>query len=174
MYSISHLPRPPSKAQTSTKKHPPNQQSGFSMIEILLVVAIVGIIASIGFVQGRRLLSKQTESSTISAITQTLARGSSAASARGEEVILRKSGNKLFLVRGTDSFGFVDIPPSVTLKTKTGVALPADIDLLSYSPKGLIDATDIANNFSPLQLITADKSYNLSASIIGDMKVETQ
>lgn len=174
MYSTPHLRRPQNKAQAATKKHPPNQQSGFSMIEIMLVVAIVGIIASIGFVQGRRLLNKQTESSTITAITQTLARGSSAASARGEEVILRKSGNQLFLVRGTDSFGFVDIPASATLKTKAGVALAANIDLLSYSPKGLIDATDIANNFSPLQLITADKSYKLTASIIGDMKVETQ
>ena len=134
------------------------------MLELLIVIALVAILASIGLVSGRRIMLRQEGNSTIGQLRQILSRGGSVASARGLEVRLSYQGKKFTLFEKTSEkvIQAFDVPTSVSINLTEGA-------VLDFAPSGLIKS--LASIPSPIILSGNGKTYQLQLSIIGQMKV---
>ncbi|MBW7929664.1 MAG: prepilin-type N-terminal cleavage/methylation domain-containing protein, partial [Fimbriimonadaceae bacterium] len=68
---------------------------GFSLSEILIVLAIVGTLAGVGFVFGRQILQGQQNRSAINTVQQSVWQGATAAASRGITAELFRNGRVL-------------------------------------------------------------------------------
>jgi prepilin-type N-terminal cleavage/methylation domain-containing protein len=144
-----------------TKK---NKTRGFTMLELLIAVAIIGVLASIVFVSGRQIVLRQEGPDTISQFKQIVSRGGSVAAARGKDVQL-KYQNREFILREKVSEKYIhsfEIPASVSINLSEGATL-------EFAPSGLIKSLAAVPN--PVIVNSKDKTYQLRLSIIGQMKV---
>jgi prepilin-type N-terminal cleavage/methylation domain-containing protein len=145
-------------------RYRPTRAHGFTMLELLIVMAIVGVLASIAFVSGRQIMQKQEASSTISQLRQILSRGGSVASARGKEIQLKYTNHEFILSEK------VSAKVVQSFKVPSGVSLSiADNSVIEFAPSGLIKS--LASVPNPVYVSAHGKNYQLRLSIIGEMKV---
>lgn len=76
-------------------------QAGFSMIELLIVLGILGVVLGIGIFNGRQALDSQQERAAFNTLRQSAWQGATAAASRGERVYLQLSGRELSLRLGS-------------------------------------------------------------------------
>ena len=146
------------------------KNQAFSIVEILIVLAIISIVAGISFVSGRRQLTKQEENATVASFSQSVLQGATASASRGVEVVLIRTGNNFSLRRADnnqelDSF---DMPGSVATN------LASNGEILRFAPQGWVDVNSLAALPSPVEFITSDNTYKLTVSLIGEVKTEVQ
>ena len=157
------------KKQIKDVKNKKRKQA-FSLVEILIVLGIISIVAGFSFVSGRKQLSKQEENATVASFTQLVLQGATAASSRGVEVIIDRTGNHFSLLRvdnnqELDSF---DMPFSVASN------LAPNGEILRFAPQGWVDVGSLAALPSPVEFTTSDKTYELTVSLIGEVRTEVQ
>jgi prepilin-type N-terminal cleavage/methylation domain-containing protein len=140
-------------------------KQGFTMLELLLVIAIVGVLASIAFVSGRQIMRGQEQTAVISQLKQTISRGASSAAARGSVVKLTRSNSNFILKQGTKELQRFSLPNGATLNIPNG-------DVLEFQSSGLI--SNLAGLPNPLTLTTSSKTYIITISLIGEMKAQVQ
>src|SRR5690625_2173040 len=75
----------------------PSRIQGLTLIEVLIVLAIIGIILGLGVFNGRQALTGQQEQAAVNSIRQSAWQGATAAAARGARVFLRVEDNELLL-----------------------------------------------------------------------------
>jgi prepilin-type N-terminal cleavage/methylation domain-containing protein len=143
------------------------KQQGFSLIEILIVIAIIGILAGIAFVSGRQILRGQQEIAAPSVVQQSVWQGATGAASRGISIKLMKAGSVLKLVNAADDkeirrFEFSD---EVTTNIPEG-------QVLLFLPTGKVDTASLAALPQPLTITTSNNTYKLTVSLIGEVKVE--
>lgn len=146
------------------------KKQAFSLAEILIVLAIISIIAGLSFVSGRRQLTKQEENATVSSFAQIVLQGATAAASRGVEVVLLRSGNEIILVRSDNNNVLESFDIPVTVATN----LVANGEILRFAPQGWVDVNSLAALPSPVEFTTSDKTYELTVSLIGEVKTEVQ
>lgn len=140
---------------------------GFSTIELLIVIAIIGILAGIALLNGRQIINKQNEVASIQQFKQLLARASTAANAQGKVGTLKRSGPVLEVLDG-DGKVIVDM----TLDKKVVTNLPEGNSLV-FLTTGRISTTSLAA-LNDLEMQAAGKTYALVISAIGELKVEVK
>ena len=64
---------------------------GFTMLEVLIVIAIIGIVAGMGVVSGRKVAQRQNQNAASRSIQQLFWQGATGAAARGVEVTLERN-----------------------------------------------------------------------------------
>lgn len=142
--------------------------AGFSVVELLIVLAIVGTLAGVGFVFGRQILQGQENRSAINTVQQSVWQGATAAASRGITAELFRNG-RVLQVRNQATSAVIrsfELPPDVVFNLPDGASLV-------FTPPGKIDLGSMAN-LPSLTLQANGKTYSLQVSLIGEVKVELQ
>lgn len=142
---------------------------GFSLLELLVVVALVAVFASVTFVSGRRVMQSQDELAAISIMKQSLIRAATAATSRGKEMELSHNNSVISLKESLSQKEVqrFDLPKNSQLNLSSG-------SFLVFRENGQIHPASLNALPQPLILSTHSKSYTLSISLIGEMKAEPQ
>jgi type II secretory pathway pseudopilin PulG len=155
----SRMERPPHRTRVS------GRVAAFSIVELLIILAILGIIAGVIAINGRRVLAGQQERAALTSIRQSVWDGATAAAARGTTVELVRTSDAL-VVRDVGSSSplrtFV-IPSSVATNLPMG-------QVLEFTPPGRVDLATLQALPSPLTVTVNGHTFELHISIIGEVK----
>ncbi len=145
-----------------------HRSGGFSVLELLILVAILGVIAAVLAINGRRVLGGQQELSAINTVRQSVWEGATAAASRGTEVELKRNGSTLELydvgAGGTTPFRTFDLPGSVTTNLPSG-------QVLRFTPPGRVELSTLSALPSNLTLTANGHTYSFEISVIGEVRV---
>lgn len=140
-------------------------QAGFSVLELLIVLAIIGVVVGIGVFNGRQALDRQQERAAFNSLRQTVWQGATAASARGQRVFLQLSGRELSLRIGSAG--------GTQLRSEN---LPAGVDtnlpqgtILIFEPPGKIQS-DLLPEAGEYWFEAGSSRLDLIFSIIGEVE----
>lgn len=143
------------------------RSAGFSLIELLILLAILALIAGAIAVSGRRVATGQQQRATIDSVRQSVWEGATAASARGVETELVRTSTSL-VVKEAGTNGKVlrtfDIPPTVATNMPMG-------EVLRFTPPGRVDLASLQALPRPLTLTVNGHTFTLTVSLIGEVKV---
>ena len=142
------------------------------MIELLIVIAIIGIIAGLGAISGRAIAQRASERAALNTVQQVVWQGSTLAAARGFRTVLCRDATELAIRRVMDAenpncSGAVlrrfEIDEAVTLD---GIA---DGMSIVFTPPGtILEGTRPAT----ITLTAAGSTYDLEVSLIGEVRVQ--
>jgi len=110
---------------------------GFSLIELLIVIVMIGVIASFGYPSIRRGLESQRVAGARNAISTMNAKARALAVQRSRAVALVLNGNTVLLVSRHPVTGALDTADIRNLYTVHGVTIGSTRDTLRYDPRGL-------------------------------------
>jgi prepilin-type N-terminal cleavage/methylation domain-containing protein len=141
------------------------QRQGITLLELLVVIAVIGIVAAIGIFNGRRILQGQEERAAITSIQQTVWQGATAAAARGNATNLARAGSVFTLTEAATSrvLKRFELPQGVTTNW------PENANL-TFTPPGKVATLSILPN--PLTIHASGKTTQLTISLIGEVKAE--
>jgi prepilin-type N-terminal cleavage/methylation domain-containing protein len=140
---------------------------GFSLLEILVVIAVIGILAGIGLFNGRQIIRNQNEVASIQQLRQLIARATTAVNAQGKSGTLNRSGTLLKVVDGNNKTLM-----EMTLDKNVVTNLPQGNSLV-FLPTGRISSASLAA-LPALEMQAAGKTYGLQISVIGELRAEVK
>ena len=134
---------------------------GLSLIEMLVILAILGIIATVAVVGSRDILRKQENRAAVTTIKQIFWQSATAAASRGDILQLASIGKQLVLFDGAgDEFRRIDLPKDVSLPDFSRE------EVATFSPTGRVDLA--APN--PLRVKVDSDFVLLEVSLIGEVR----
>src|SRR5690625_1625308 len=142
---------------------------GLTLLELIVVVAIIGIVAGIGVINGNRIARQESSQAAVATLQQSVWQGATAAASRGREIDLRFDGQNLTLVDASDE----SLMRTFELPGEAETNLPNGT-VLKCLPPGKVDTTllDQLNADGGLQIDTGQNVYSLEISIIGEVRVK--
>jgi prepilin-type N-terminal cleavage/methylation domain-containing protein len=134
---------------------------GFSTIEMIIVVILIGLIASIGFPRLRRGLEKQNVRSSKALIATMAATARGTAIQRGCSATLNLSGDSIWV----SACGINPPAASVQVGTKKLVGSEFNVTLSSSRASVVYDPRGIATVFQPTTIRVIGPNYRDSVVI---------
>ncbi|MEJ2289090.1 MAG: hypothetical protein P8Y02_10700 [Deinococcales bacterium] len=140
--------------------------AAFSVVELLILLAILGIIAGVIAVNGRHVLAGQQEKAALTSVRQSVWEGATAAAARGATTELVRTSDALVVqeVGSSTPLRTFSIPSTVTTNLPMG-------QVLQFTPPGRVDLATLQALPSPLTLTVNGHTFKLQISVIGEVKV---
>ena len=147
-------------------------RKGFSTIEMIIVVVLIGIIASIGFPRLRRGLEKQRIRNTKALLATMVATARATAIQRGCVATLNFAVDSVWVT----ACGLVGNPPPATVLVGTAKRVKADVNVtLSYTASTVrYDPRGIRLTFQPTTVRVIGPTYQDSVVINELGKVKRQ
>jgi prepilin-type N-terminal cleavage/methylation domain-containing protein len=147
-------------------------RKGFSTIEMIIVVVLIGIIASIGFPRLRRGLEKQRIRNTKALLATMVATARATAIQRGCVATLNFAADSVWVT----ACGLVGNPPPATVLVGTAKRVKADVNVtLSYTASTVrYDPRGIRLTFQPTTVRVIGPTYQDSVVINELGKVKRQ
>lgn len=136
---------------------------GLTILELVVVMAIIGILATVGVVAGNAIARRQSAQGAVATFQQSVWQGATAAASRGITVELRRSGDDLVLV---------DVEDDRTLRRyqlPSGVDIPVENPILRFLPPGKVDLQTL-EGLEGLVIDTGEGRYALDISLIGEVR----
>ena len=118
---------------------PTKLHAGFTLAEILIVIAIVGIMTSISLPRLGKLRDKSEMSGAMSRFTRGVMAARQAAIQRGKRSFFRHKDNKIWVIVDTTATDSVVVVSPTSLMDLYGVEVTAPTGLASigYDPRGV-------------------------------------
>lgn len=139
------------------------KNQGISTLEILVVLAIVGILGGLAAVGWRGLAQREEARSTLVSLQQAMWQGATAAAARGVPLTLVWEEDELRVVdAGGDVFRAWPFPDATVTTLEPG-------EIVTFSPPGRI--ADVASLPDPLTMVVNDRTATVQVSLIGEAEV---
>lgn len=138
---------------------------GFSLLEILVILAIIGVLAGIVTIGSRAILRGQENRSSLYSMRQIFWQGASAATSRGLNLRLERDGD---FVRVIDPANPARPIREVELSGDATLSLPQG-SIATFSPTGKVS---IASANNPFTFSADGKTYRFTVSLIGEVKLE--
>lgn len=139
-------------------------EAGLTLLEILIALAVLGIILGIGIFNARQTLTGSQERAAIQTVRQSIWQGATAASARGRPITLTRNGRILRLMDGETVIRTDELPPSVGTNFPEGM-------LLEFSPPGKITPESLGAFMERDPWIGADgRTHHIEVSVIGEVR----
>ena len=138
--------------------------AGITMLELLIVIAIIGIIGGISFISGNEIARRQSAQGAISTFQQSVWQGATMAASRGTTIELRRDGQELRLTHGIsgETIRRYELP--------AGVDIPVQNPILRFLPPGKIDQATLNSLPDNLVISTSEGRYGLEISVIGEVQ----
>jgi len=136
-------------------------RKGFSTIEMIMVVVLIGVIGAIGFPRLRRGLEKQNIRSSKALIATLAATARGTAIQRGCSATLNLSGDSVWVT----ACGVNPPAASVTVGTKKLVGSEFNVTLSPNRPSVIYDPRGIATVFQPTTVRVIGPNYQDSVVI---------
>ena len=113
--------------------------AGFTLAEILIVIAIVGIMASISLPRLGKLRDKQELSASMSRFTRGVMAARQAAIQRGKRSAFRHKANSIWVIVDTTATDSVIVVSPTSLMDLYGVEVyePTGLASIAYDPRGV-------------------------------------
>lgn len=146
------------------------RRSGVTLIEILVVLAVLGIALGLAGFLGRGIAQRASERSAVNSLQQAVWQGATLAAARGFRTELVRVGNELQVRRLADGSVLrrFELEPSVTLNF--------DGQVLVFTPPGTITPESLTALASlpggGLRVTAAGATYGFVVSLIGEVVVQ--
>lgn len=142
------------------------QPKGFTLLELLIVMAILGVAAGIGIPQIRNIGQRQEALAAVDQIRQLFWQGATAAASRGgTNFVLVRSGNTLQVQSQTDG----SVLRSVALPNGVGCSLNNGTLVTFTSPgKAIFSSSFPANR--QFTISAAGQTFTLTATLIGEVR----
>src|SRR5690625_3213388 len=145
---------------------------GLTLLELIVVVAIIGIVAGIGVINGNRIARQERAHAAVATLQQSVWQGATSAASRGREIDLHFDGQNLGLVDVTDDslVRTFELPEGTRTNMSPGT-------VLKFLPPGKVDLellSDLNNADGGYGLLidTGQNTYNLEISIIGEVRLK--
>lgn len=143
-------------------------RSGFTTIEMLIVVAIIGIITLIGFPKIRRTLDKTSVRSARTAVGTLVATARAAAIQRGCVGVVHFTATNATVWVTTNCAVKVDTVSGVQkLATRFNVSMVATRDSLRFDPRGL--SMDNLGSTNTVIRFTGSVGGNVDSTVVSPM-----
>jgi prepilin-type N-terminal cleavage/methylation domain-containing protein len=140
---------------------------GFSLLEILVVIAVIGILAGIGWFNGRQIIRNQNEVASIQQLRQLISRATTAVNAQGKSGTLNRSGTLIKVIDGNNKTLM-----EMTLDKNVVTNLPEGNSLV-FLPTGRISSASLAA-LPALEMQAAGQTFGLEISVIGELRAEVK
>ena len=140
--------------------------AGFTLLELLIVIAIIAVVAGIAVMSGRPIVRGQEGAAAIKTMQQSVWQGATMAASRGVRTVLVLNGNDLE-VRNADNDELIrrfELPDEASLNVEDGT-------LLAFTPPGKVDEATLSALPDPLRITSNDSIYDLQISLIGEVRV---
>lgn len=149
------------------KRRDSMNRRGFSLLEILVVIAVIGILAGIGLFNGRQIIRNQNEVASIQQLRQLISRATTAVNAQGKSGTLNRTGTLLKVIDGNNKTLM-----EMTLDKNVVTNLPQGNSLV-FLPTGRISSASLAA-LPALEVQAAGKTFELEISVIGELRAEVK
>lgn len=141
---------------------------GFSIIELLIVLAIIGVIGGIVVMSGRPIVRGQEARAAVHSVQQSVWQGATMAASRGTPMVLVLSGRDLEVRNATTNavVRTFELPVGSTLSVGQGT-------VLEFTPPGKVLASSLATltDGGPFSLTVNGETTVLCVSLIGEVRV---
>lgn len=138
---------------------------GFTVLEMLIVTVVVGALAGISVISGRKVVQGQEARAAVNSIRQILWQGATAAASRGQNLLLVRTNN-VFEVK-TESTP-ITVVRKVTLPNTFTTNLPQG-NLYRFTPPGRLNFNSISSSFTGT---LGGKIYTFTVSQIGEVQAQ--
>ncbi len=138
--------------------------AGMTLLELIIVMAIIAAVAGIGVMNGRLAAQRQAAKGAVATFQQSVWQGATAAAARGLTVELHRTAKGLALVNVANGqvLREYDVPASVTINTPNPI--------LRFTPPGKVDLETLDALPDTLVIDTGQGAYAVEISLIGEVK----
>lgn len=139
---------------------------GFTLLELIVVMAILGVAAGLGIAQMRNIGQRQQALATVDQIRQLFWQGATAAASRGgTNFLLVRSGNTLQVQSQVDG----SVLRSVTLPNGVRCSLSNGTLATFTSPGKVIFSSSFPAN-RQFTISAAGQTFTLTATLIGEVR----
>jgi prepilin-type N-terminal cleavage/methylation domain-containing protein len=140
--------------------------AGFSILELLVVLAILAVAFGLVAIAGRGILQRSAERSVVNTVQQAVWQGATMAAARGVRTELVRDGDVLTVRRLADGevLRTFDLEPGATLNLDDG-------QVLVFTPPGSVLEASLDALPDPVRITAAGQTYELEVSLIGEVRV---
>jgi len=140
------------------------RDTGITVLELLVVVAILAVVLGIGVINGRAIAQRQAARGAIATFQQSVWQGATAAASRGLTVDLNRTASGLSLVDvGSQRvLRRYDLPP--------GVVIPAENPILRFTPPGKVELAYLEALPGDFVITTGEGRYRIEISLIGEVE----
>jgi len=144
-------------------------EDGLTTIELLIVIAVIGILGTITVLGLREVLQGQEQRSAIQSIQQTVWQGATAAASRGTTLELVRSGRTFTLEEAENGriLKTFELPDGVTSNWPEN-------EPLVFTPPGRVDSASLEKLPARIQVFTESSVTDLTVSLIGEVKAVKQ
>ena len=146
-----------------------NLTKGFTTIELLIVIAILGVLMGISMIGSRQIMQKQKEMASVQQFRQLISQSTTAVNSRSINGVLVRTGNQIKVIdKDNPSKTLADM----TLDSKVVTNLPSG-QSLEFLPTGRISSISLQPLLDlPLKMEAAGQTFALEISVIGEVKAE--
>ena len=148
-------------------------KQGFTLLELLIVLGILGIILGIAVLSGRQILNGQEERAALHSFRQAVTRAATGANSRNTFITLRIEDNSI-IIRDTETLRDIQsypIPRSVQITDTSGNTLEGRF--LAFGPSGKVSDQILTADNLKFRFQANDTTYTAEVSLIGEVRIDS-